>query len=114
MAAFDWMSAGGCAQNVTGADNVASIGCLEPLFQNVVSAIMALVGVGLFVMLLVGGFNFLFAGGDQKKLEKAKTTLTGALGGIVVVVLAYLILVALGEITGLGTLLTTFKINIAP
>jgi len=95
------------------AADVATIRCLEPLFQNVVGAIMALVGVALFIVLIIGGYTYLFAGGDQKKLEKAKTTITGGLGGLIVVALSYFILAAVAEITGLPNLLI-FKINFTP
>jgi hypothetical protein len=92
--------------------DVATIKCLEPLFRNVVSAVGALAGVALFLMLIVGGYNFLFAGGDQKKLEKAKGTLTAAVIGLVLIALAYLIIKAIATIT--GTDLDTFKIFIQP
>src|SRR3990167_1863481 len=51
------------------ADDVASIKCIEPLLINIIGAIVSLAAVAFFVMLLVGGFNFLFSGGDPKKLE---------------------------------------------
>lgn len=72
--------------------DVATFKCFESLFGNVVQALTALVGIALFIMLVVGGFGFLFAGGDQKKLEKARGTLTAAITGVVVIVVAYLIL----------------------
>lgn len=96
---------------VPGANNVATIKCLEPLFQNVVTALITLAGVVLFLMLIVSGFNFLFAGGDMKKLEKAKGGISGALIGLVVIVAAYLILRLIEEFTGV-TDLTIFRIII--
>jgi hypothetical protein len=95
------------------AAGVATIKCLEPLFQNTVSALLALAGIGLFVMLLVGGFNFLFAGGDQKKLEHARGTLTGAITGLIIIVSAFLILRAIAEITGVSGI-TTFNVTVWP
>ncbi|MBI3385908.1 hypothetical protein HY031_02360 [Candidatus Gottesmanbacteria bacterium] len=80
-----------------------------PLFQNVVSSIVALGSLALFIMLIIGGFNFLFSGGDQKKLEQARGTVTNAIIGLVVIVIAYLILKAISVILGLGGL-TTFTI----
>ncbi len=81
-------------------EGTATLSCFESLFGNVVQAITALVGVALFVMLVVGGFGFLFAGGDQKKLEKARGTLTAAITGVVVIVVAYLILKTISLFTG--------------
>lgn len=80
----------------------ASFKCLEPLFGNVVQGLTALVGVAIFVMFVIGGFNFLFSGGDQKKLEKARGTLTNAIIGVVVIVVAYLILRTIQVLTGVN------------
>jgi hypothetical protein len=111
MALFDWSSTADCMQTLNGVE-VASIKCLEPLFKNILSAVAALAGVALFLMLILGGYSFLFAGGDMKKMEKAKGTLTGAIVGLVIIAVAYLIIKAISTITGV-TDIETFKINIA-
>ena len=79
---------------------MATIKCLEPLFRNIISSAVSLAGIALFIMLLIAGFTYLFAGGDQKKLEQAKGTLTNAIIGLVVIVAAYLILRTVGVFTG--------------
>jgi NADH:ubiquinone oxidoreductase subunit 6 (subunit J) len=84
----------------TNAAGVASIQCLVPLFANVVRAVVMLGAVALFIMLLVGGFNFLFSAGDQKKLEAARGTVTQAIVGLVIMSLAYLIIQTIGSFTG--------------
>jgi hypothetical protein len=98
----------------TGVDNaegVATIRCLEPLFSNIVTGLITLAGVALFVMLIISGYNYLFAGGDMKKLEKAKGAMSGALIGLVVIVAAYLIIRLIEEFLGLGSgTLTIFRI----
>jgi len=81
-------------------DGVAQFTCLESVFRNVVVALTALVGIALFIMLVIGGYGFLFSGGDQKKLEKARGTLTSAIIGVVVIVVAYLILETIHRFTG--------------
>jgi hypothetical protein len=80
--------------------DVATFQSLETLFGNTVQALTALVGVAVFVMFVIGGFSFLFSGGDQKKLEKARGTLTNAIIGVVVIVAAYLILLTIKALTG--------------
>lgn len=70
---------------------------------------MALTGVALFVMLVIGGYNFLLSGGDQKKLEAARGTLTNAVIGLVVIVAAYLIIKIVSLFTGVDTV-TQFTI----
>ncbi|MCL4360422.1 hypothetical protein M1555_04205 [Patescibacteria group bacterium] len=84
---------------------------LETLFGNVIASVMGIAVVVLFVMLLVGGFTFLMSGGDQKKLDAAKGTLTSAIVGIVVVISAYLILRTIGVITGVSQI-TTVNLNL--
>lgn len=93
-----------CFSNIQNAENVATIQCLEPLFIYVVQAIISISGVALFIMLLISGFNFLFSGGDQKKLELARGTMTNAIVGLVVIVIAYLLLKAISIIVGVPDL----------
>jgi len=88
--------------------DVATFQSLETLFGNTVQALTALVGVAVFIMFVVGGFSFIFAGGDQKKLEKARGTLTSAIIGVVVIVAAYLILLTIKALTGVDV--TTFTV----
>lgn len=105
MQVFAATSWGGCLENT----DVATIQCLVPLFGNLVQGVLVLSGVALFVMLVVGGYNFLLSGGDQKKLEMAKGTLTNAVIGLVVIVAAYLIIKTVSVFTGVTTV-TQFTI----
>lgn len=91
-------------QNLEDTD-VATIYSLETLFSNVVGAILSLSVVALFLMFVIGGFSFLFSGGDQKKLEAARGTLTNAIIGLVIVVSAYLILRIIWAFTGVDGIL---------
>ncbi len=87
----------------------ATLGCLEPIFTSVVKALLELAGAVLFIMLLVGGFKFLFSGGDQKKLESAKGAITNAIIGLVVIIMAYLILLTIKTFTGVDV--TNFTVG---
>ena len=82
---------------------VVTIQGLETLFTNVVNAVIALSGVALLLMFIVGGFSFMFAGGDQKKMEQARGTITNAIIGLVIIVAAFLILKIIGVFTSLNT-----------
>lgn len=101
-AATDW---GNCVVS-----DAATFQCLEPIFANIVGTVLSLAGVALFIMLLVGGFSFLFSGGDPKKLEQARGTLTNAIIGLVIIVAAYLILRIIGVFTGTEDTLMNFTI----
>ncbi|KKU83625.1 hypothetical protein A2973_02715 [Candidatus Gottesmanbacteria bacterium RIFCSPLOWO2_01_FULL_49_10] len=89
--------------------DVPTIQCLDPLLGNVVAAVLALSGVGLFVMLLTGGYKYLLSGGDQKKLEAARGTLTSAITGLVIIVVAFLIIKTISVFTG-ATTVTQFTV----
>lgn len=91
--------------------DVATFTSLETLFGNLVRFIVAFAGVALFVMLLAGGFSFLFSGGDPKKLEQARGTITSAVIGLVVIVSAYVILRIIGVFTGTEDIITKFTIG---
>jgi len=80
--------------------DVPTLANLEIVFSNVVSILLGLAGITLFIMLLMGGFKYITAGGDPKGVEGAKKTLTYAIGGIIVVALSYLILVLISDFTG--------------
>jgi len=96
-----------------GNTGVATIQSLQTLFTNVLSVVVALAGVALFIMFVVSGFTFLFSGGDPKKLEQARGTLTNAIVGLVVIVAAYLILRLIGVFTGY-TNITKFSVSPIP
>jgi hypothetical protein len=89
--------------------DAASFTDLENMVKRLITAVGALAGVGLFIVLVLGGFNFLFSGGDAKKLEKAKNAITYAIIGIVVVAGAYLIIQLVAQFTGVQSI-NTFKI----
>lgn len=88
--------------------DVATLKYLETIFANVISIALAFAAIVLFVMFLVGGFKYLTSGGDPKALEAAKGTLTHAIAGLVVLVLAFLILQLIKTITGVDV--TIFKV----
>ena len=109
-AAIDW-NYGQCGVGLDfgGANQgAATIQCLEPLFQNIVTGLAALVGIALFIMILNSGFRYLTSAGDPKKLEAARGSLTNALVGVVLIAVGYLILRTIEVFTGFNT--TTFTI----
>lgn len=87
----------------------AKISDLETVFGNVVRAALGFAGIVLFILLLVGGFKYITSGGDPKAAEGAKKTLTYAIGGLVLILLSYLILVLIYKITGVDV--TQFNIT---
>jgi hypothetical protein len=71
---------------------IPTIGQMADIFSNVLTIAIALAGVTVFGMLLVGGFMYLSAGGDKEAAQKASKTITFAIGGLVVLLSTWLIL----------------------
>jgi len=88
--------------------DVAQLRDLEGVFGNVVSVVLGLAGIVLFIMLILGGFSYITSGGDPKKVESARNTLTYAIGGMIFIALAYLLLKFIEVFTGVP--ITEFKI----
>lgn len=94
------------------ANEPARIEHLEYVFKNVISVVLALAGITCFLMLIVGGFRFLTAGGDPKAAATARNTLTYAVIGIILLIGSWLTLVLLQKFTGVP--LTRFVIGNTP
>ena len=87
---------------------IATLAGFECLLNNVLSIALTGLGLVMFVMLVVGGFKYLTAGGDPKAMESAKGTLTWAIAGLILAILAWFILSAIQNLTGVNV--TTFTI----
>lgn len=102
----DWEDvAPGCIQ-----DGVPTLKCFEAVFYNILKVAVSLVTVALFAMLVVGGFKFLTSAGNPKSTESAKSTMTYAIIGLVVIIASYLIIRVIEYFTDLN--LTEFTIPI--
>ncbi len=71
--------------------------------------VFSFAGIGLLLMILAAGFNFLTSSGDSKKLEKGKQQLTYAIVGFIVVFAAFWITQLLGTIFGVKEIQSIFK-----
>lgn len=78
----------------------AKLSDLTGVIENIISLLAPAAAVAFLIMLIVGGFQFLTSGGDPKAVAGARTTLTYAIIGIILVVASWLILVLIGQITG--------------
>lgn len=86
------------------ASDVATIKGFECLFYNGLQIITYIAGLTFFIMMLVGGFKYLFSNNDQKKLAAASATLTMSIIGLVGVIVSYFILRFIQEFTGINVL----------
>lgn len=97
-----------CSEEVLG-EKVATLRCLGCVFENILHIAVRLGGLFAFMMIILGGFKYLTAGGDPKKAESAQKTLTAAVFGLVLMILAWFILLFIQEFTGVKV--TEFKIG---
>jgi len=85
---------------------------LEGTITNLLGILARLVGIVAFIMLLVGGFQYLTSAGDPKKTEVAGKTLGGAIAGIAIVIIGWMGLKLIESITGAN--LTNFSLEFMP
>ena len=85
---------------------------IETVIRNLLGAATSIIGLAIFVMLVVGAFQYITAGADQKAVEKSQQVFTFALMGGAAVIILWLIFVFLKEFTGVDLL--KFNICITP
>lgn len=88
----DWDGGGDPSKSCV-VDGVPTLKCLEIVFGNLLFMASAFVVLILFVMFVIGSFNYLTSFGDQEKMQTARSTFTYAIIGLVLFVSAGLILV---------------------
>lgn len=74
---------GGTATNVTGFGKLAT---------DIIWILVAIAASLTFAFIVIAGIKYVTSGGDEKKLASAHSTLTYALIGIAVIILAFVIL----------------------
>lgn len=93
----------------TAKTEAATLKDLEVIFRLILNIVVRLAGVAVFIFLIIGGFQYLTAGGDPKKSESAKNTITYAILGLGLLILAWFILRFIEIFTGIDV--TIFKIG---
>lgn len=94
--AFSPVYAAECGQ----AGAPACISDILVVIQNLIGFLAPAAAIAFLVMMLYGGFKFIFSGGDQKQVASARSTMTYAVIGIILVVVAWLVLVLVSDLTG--------------
>lgn len=70
---------------------VTETGDLFSFISNIVRWSLGLIGIILFVIILVAGFNYATAGGDSKKTQDAISSITSAVIGLFIVGFAFVL-----------------------
>lgn len=90
-----------CIDTATG---IATLQGFECIFANMLRIIIPLAGIAAFVILLLGGFQYITSGGDPKQTQKAQSMITGAIIGLAVTVGIWFLFQLLNAVTGLNLL----------
>ncbi len=86
----------------TKAENFLNTG--EHIISNILAVLSILGGIYFVVYFLLGGLNWITAGGDQGKIDKAKKQMTGAAIGLIIISASYAISYIVGLVTGIHVL----------
>lgn len=92
-------------------DGVPTLKCFEVVFSNILTMASGLIVIVLFVMLVVGAFNYLTSLGNPEKLKKAQGTLRYAVIGLIIYLASFVILKVI-DVLFLGGAGTLFQFQI--
>jgi len=88
-------------------DGVATLQCIPVVLKNVVSGFLVFAGIVAVIIVIISGYKFITSRGDQKKVQGAKTSLTYAILGLIVIILSFFIINIIAYVTG-AHCITTF------
>ena len=91
------------------ASKVATLKCIPVLFNNLISAALIFVGFTAVFFIVYAGFEFVTSGGDPKKVQGARQTMTFAIIGLLIVLFSFAILLFIGYLTGTKDCLSNFN-----
>ncbi|MEI8232376.1 MAG: hypothetical protein WCG44_01395 [bacterium] len=113
---FSQITTPGGYQPGTGTDATGSTSAIEKLISNVLVVLTVVAGMAFVLYFLLGGLNWITAGGDKGKIDKAKGMMTNGAIGLIVIALSYAISWIVGKALGIdilnpGTLINGLKVN---
>ncbi|HKZ34535.1 MAG TPA: pilin [Patescibacteria group bacterium] len=94
-----------CTSWTSGTDPV-QLSCLGYIFINIVNSLFYLAGAAVLFIIIYGGYLFVTSIGNPQQVERAKHTLTHAFIGLGVILLSWVILRVVAEVTGSSDILT--------
>jgi uncharacterized membrane protein len=82
------------------ANGVASLNCIPIVFSNIVRAALMFVGAVAVILLIYAGIRFVMSGGDPKQVQNARSIITYAIIGLVLVLSSFAIIFLISYLTG--------------
>lgn len=88
---------------------------VEKLISNVLVVLTVVAGLSFVIYFLLGGLNWITAGGDKGKIDKAKEMMTGGATGMIIIAVSYSVVWIVGKALGIdilnpGTLINNIKV----
>jgi hypothetical protein len=93
-----------------GSDHIAKLTCIPMVFGLVVNWLLLLAGTVSLFFVISSGISYITSGGDQKKLDSARKTLTYAIIGLVIIFISFLIIRFIAYVTG-ASCINSFGFN---
>lgn len=72
---------------------------LKSTIINIINIALGLMTLIAVVMIIIGGFTWLTAGGNEERVDKAKKTISAAIIGIIIILLAWAIVIFVARTT---------------
>lgn len=74
---------------------------LGQILKNLLTLAFFVAGVAMFFSIVLGGIQWITAGGDPKAMDSARRRITNAVIGLIIVVAAYAIALILEQVLGI-------------
>lgn len=87
------------SQDVSSAGNI-----LANILSNVISFLTLVAGIFFMIWFMIGALKWLTAGGKREQVEQAKSSMTNAAIGLIIVAASYAIIFIVGTVLGLDIL----------
>jgi hypothetical protein len=87
----------------SGGDKVSAVQ-IDEIFSAVVTFLTIVAGLSFLIYFLIGGLNWVTAGGNEKKVDEAKSYMTNGAIGLITIIAAYSIVSIVGKVLGLDIL----------
>lgn len=72
------------------------------VLQNISGIVLAVLSTGFVIMIIIGGIQYITAAGNEDRAKGGKKTLTAAIIGLIIVILAYAIIKIFATLLGGG------------
>ncbi len=72
---------------------------LKQTVVNILNLVLGLLSLIAVIMIIIGGFTWLTAGGNEEKVDKAKKIISAAVIGLIIVLLAWAVVIFVARTT---------------